>query len=59
MVSLPASSYMVARSTVSRYVLSTPAVHLPEHEDGGVSDLFRVREFLYAFMLSHPDNELL
>jgi hypothetical protein len=35
---------MVARSTVSRYVLSTRAVHLPEHEDGGVSDLFRVRE---------------
>ena len=43
-LSLLASSYMVARSTVSRYVLSTRAVHLPEHADGGVRDRFRVRE---------------
>ena len=50
---------MVARSTVSRYVLSTRAVHLPEHEDGGVSDLFRVREVYLALMLSHPSNDLL
>ena len=35
---------MVARSTVSRYVLSTRAVHLPEHADGGVPDRIRVRE---------------
>jgi hypothetical protein len=35
---------MVARSTVSRYVLSTRVVHLPEHADGGVPDRFRVRE---------------
>jgi hypothetical protein len=37
---------MVARSTVSRYVLSTRAVHLPEHEDGGVSDHSRVRDMI-------------
>ena len=46
---------MVARSTVSRYVLSTRVVHLPEHADGGVPDRFRVRgtpSVAFAFRVS-------
>lgn len=50
---------MVARSTVSRYVLSTRAVHLPEHEDGGVSDLFRVSEVQQTLMPSYLRSDLL
>ena len=50
---------MVARSTVSRYVLSTRVVHLPEHADGGAPDRFRVREFPKSLMVSYPEHELL
>lgn len=50
---------MVARSTVSRYVLSTRVVHLPEHADGGVPDRFRVRELRRSLLLSYLIHELL